>query len=154
VKFYRDEIYMLLRSYGKQRDGILTYRDFLKMLTPRLDFTGREVPPAPSVKAPEMVSAATHSRICEHFRKLLEAEQLFESLRQRLTESPGFTNHQAFQKIDRDRDGFISAGELKVFMGEHEGLTTLLEKLDKDADGKISFADFVDEWTPRSPRPM
>mmetsp|Transcript_32342 Transcript_32342/g.55988 ORF Transcript_32342/g.55988 Transcript_32342/m.55988 type:complete len:452 (+) Transcript_32342:201-1556(+) len=152
VKFYKDEIYMLLRSYGKQRDGELNYRDFLKMLTPRLDYTHEE--PHESIKEPEHVSALTHSKVCEHFRKLLEAEELFESLRHRLNETQGYTNHHAFQRIDKDRDGFINSAELKAFVGEHEGFVSLFEKLDKDGDGKISFADFVDEWTPRSPRQM
>lgn len=153
VQFFRDEIYMLLRSYGKQHDGVVNYRDFLRMLTPRLDYSHDDPYDIP-YRPLEEIGTSTDSKVCEHFRRLLEAEQLYESLRQRLNETSGYSNHAAFQKIDLDRDGFISAAELRNFVGEHESFAALFEKLDKDGDGRVSFADFVDEWTPRTLRQM
>lgn len=153
VKSYRDEVYMLLRAYSPQRDGILNYRAFLKILTPRLDYSYEDSLET-ELKSDEIVSASTHSKTCEHFRKILEAERLFEGLRQRLSGTLGYSNHIAFQKIDLDRDGFISKAELEDMLGEHIGLEVMFERMDRDGDGRVSFADFVEEWTQRSPRPM
>ena len=56
-----------------------------------------------------------------------------------------------------NEDGIISRDELRrliesrgFFVSEKE-ITTLIEKIDKDRDGKISYHEFREEFVPHSP---
>ncbi|KAJ7532153.1 hypothetical protein O6H91_14G074400 [Diphasiastrum complanatum] len=48
----------------------------------------------------------------------------------------------AFAKFDFDKDGFITAEELKQYTGMKGSLHTLLEEADTDGDGRISLPEF------------
>ncbi|XP_057964265.1 calcium-dependent protein kinase 28-like [Malania oleifera] len=48
----------------------------------------------------------------------------------------------AFEKFDVDKDGFITAEELKMHTGLRGSIDPLLEEADIDKDGKISLAEF------------
>ncbi|CAL5369088.1 unnamed protein product [Camellia sinensis] len=48
----------------------------------------------------------------------------------------------AFEKFDVDRDGYITAEELKMHTGLKGSIDPLLEEADIDKDGKISLSEF------------
>lgn len=48
----------------------------------------------------------------------------------------------AFEKFDIDRDGYITAEELKMHTGLRGSIYPLLEEADVDKDGKISLSEF------------
>lgn len=48
----------------------------------------------------------------------------------------------AFEKFDVDKDGYISAEELKMHTGLRGSIDPLLEEADIDKDGKISLSEF------------
>lgn len=48
----------------------------------------------------------------------------------------------AFDKFDSNKDGFITADELKVATGAKGNMETLLEEADTDGDGRISLPEF------------
>uniref|UniRef100_B4MR08 GK19415 n=1 Tax=Drosophila willistoni TaxID=7260 RepID=B4MR08_DROWI len=56
---------------------------------------------------------------------------------------------QAFRIFDRDLDGFITTAELRAIiynLGEHiseEEFAVMMQEIDYDNDGVISYADFV-----------
>jgi len=49
---------------------------------------------------------------------------------------------QAFDSLDRDKDGFIDADELRGEFGDSEHLEDILNEADKDGNGKIDYEEF------------
>ena len=80
-----------------------------------------------------------------HFKIELYSEQL----RQRLNKRPGFNVHEAFVSCDLNEDGTISKEELRrliesrgFYVSEKE-MVSLVEKIDKDKDGRISYSEVL-----------
>jgi len=91
------------------------------------------------------------------WRTHFKIESYAESLRQRLYKRPGFNIYEAFISCDLNDDGKVSKDELRrliesrgFYVSEKE-VNHLVEKLDKDKDGRISYSEFREEFLPRSP---
>ena len=79
------------------------------------------------------------------WRTHLKVEAFSESLRQRLSKRPGFNIIEAFNSCDLNEDGTITRDELRrliesrgFYVSEKE-VSSLIEKIDKDKDGRISY---------------
>ena len=80
----------------------------------------------------------------------ISGEEKIEVLRQFLVSNEFFDLYSAFNRIDRDQDGFISPLEFLNFFRDN-GVTHLNEAncyfmvkfFDSDFDGKLHFADFM-----------
>ena len=61
---------------------------------------------------------------------------------------------EAFEYLDRDKDGYLTPIDLREALAERSYLATerelfmLIERLDRDKDGRISFEDFRAEMMP------
>jgi uncharacterized protein YneF (UPF0154 family) len=91
------------------------------------------------------------------WRTHFKIESYSESLRQRLYKRPGFNVYEAFNSCDLNDNGSISRDELRrliesrgFYVSEKE-VSTLVEKIDKDKDGRITFSEFREEFIPKSP---
>ena len=79
------------------------------------------------------------------WRTHFKVESYSESLRQRLYKRPGFNIYEAFNTCDLNDNGFITRDELKAliesrgFYVSEKEVHNLVEKLDKDRDGRISM---------------
>ena len=88
-----------------------------------------------------------------HFDILRAAEVL----RQRINEKVGFTLRDAFKAVDRNRKGYIGIEEFQSILNEHgivtsdKDLLILMDRYDKNKDGRVSYSEFVQEMTPHSP---
>jgi len=78
-------------------------------------------------------------------------------LRKRLGRRPSFSPHDAFSAVDYDKNGFITRGEFKevlkeygFFASENE-ISWLIDRYDRNHDGRISYSEFIDEIMPKSP---
>ena len=78
-----------------------------------------------------------------HFRSVLSDE----STRQRLARNPYFNPYEAFNSLDQNDSGCISREEFKrlimsrgFYVSEKEA-TEIVEKMDKNKDGRVSFAE-------------
>lgn len=81
------------------------------------------------------------------WRTHFKIESFSESLRQRLYKRPGFDVYEAFASCDLYDDGVVSKDELRrliesrgFYVSEKE-VSTLVEKIDKDKDGRISLSE-------------
>ena len=89
---------------------------------------------------------------------LMHSESDSERLRQRLARIPDFRIQDAFISFDRDGDGFITIGELKQILDENKIFPTvkdlkyLMQRYDKNRDGRVSLTEFIQEVTPKSPK--
>jgi len=75
-----------------------------------------------------------------------DGERMLESSRSRISSIPGFAPHSAFQRIDRDENGYISSHELLNYLRDHRNFSTsesetyrLVKFFDSDEDGRLSF---------------
>ena len=81
------------------------------------------------------------------WRTHFKIESYSESLRQRLYKRPGFNLYEAFISCDLNDDGTVSREELRRliesrgFYVSDKEVNQLVEKLDKDRDGRISYAE-------------
>jgi len=49
---------------------------------------------------------------------------------------------KSFASLDKDQDGYISAGDLKAALGPGVDVDQMIQAADKNRDGKVDFADF------------
>lgn len=81
------------------------------------------------------------------WRTHFKTESYSESLRQRLYKRPGFNLYEAFISCDLNDDGTVSREELRRliesrgFYVSDKEVNQLVEKLDKDRDGRISYSE-------------
>ena len=87
----------------------------------------------------------------------MRVEYASEALRQRLNDNPNFNAYDAFNSLDINEKGSITAEELRrilecrgFFVGVQQS-QLLVGKMDKNRNGNISFKEFVDETRPKSP---
>lgn len=80
-----------------------------------------------------------------------------EDLRQRLQRTPLFNVYDSYKTCDIYQDGIITKNEIKrlfdmrgIYVNDKD-VTVMMEKFDKDRDGKISYSDFVEEIRCKSP---
>ncbi len=87
------------------------------------------------------------------WRTHFKIEGFSESLRQRLYKMPSFNVYEAFNSCDLNEDGSISKEELRrmiesrgFYVNEKE-VNHLVEKIDKDKDGRLSYAEVSIDFT-------
>ena len=86
---------------------------------------------------------------------MFKCERACEVLRATLRQRPYFNLKSAFSFIDRDCDGVIDLDDLREFLANtgfyatERELQGILVKCDKNNNGLINFAEFVDEFSPK-----
>lgn len=89
---------------------------------------------------------------------IINNEIFSEELRQKLEKRPSFDAYEAFKTLDKYDSGFVSMNEFRDLLQSHgvyasnNDLLNLVKRYDKNQDGKVSYSDFVQELTPKSPR--
>jgi Ca2+-binding EF-hand superfamily protein len=91
------------------------------------------------------------------WRVHFKTEHLGESVRQKMKRNPYFNDFEAFNSLDLDGSGGVSAQEIHAmlqsrgFFASHKEVHDLVDKFDKTRTGQISFGQFRDEMEPKSP---
>jgi Ca2+-binding EF-hand superfamily protein len=91
------------------------------------------------------------------FKVHFSVEESAELLRKRLGRRPNFNVHDAFTTVDVDKNGYITRDEFKSILREYgfyatdEEVSWLIDRYDKNRDGRISYSEFIDEILPKSP---
>jgi len=105
----------------------------------------------------EYFSSYTRELFWKTLRVHFSVEASAENLRRRLLRRPGFSASDAFTAVDSDRNGFITRDEFRrilreygIYVSETE-IQWLVERYDRDHDGRISYSEFVEEILPKSP---
>lgn len=162
IKIIGDEVELLVKGYSSFNDNKLRFNDwvsmicskekhFAKLLMNRNTFSSNPI--KPSVK----FVRETRRGFVEVLKRLLEMEIECEKLRRNLERRPLFNIKEAFGILDSDNDGFIGLDELDKLLSLHDftalnkDLNWLIDRLDKNKDGKVSYIDFTEELLPHSP---
>lgn len=157
----RDEVYLLIRHYSSIHDSVIQFSEFSEMLIPKSDefssILRNRIPyNLPIAKRKSVFSRATNEIFLDLLKLHLISESTAESLRQNLSQKK-FNLHEAFQIIDKDRNGFITIDEFQSILENHnipfdrKDLHELMNRYDKNKDGRVSYSEFVQEIAPKSP---
>ena len=159
----RDELYLLVKHYSHLQDNRLRFADFSEIFAPKQEEYSRILRTRSSANliGPDRLKVFTRETLNSFlsvFRLILDAEAVAERVRQRLSRMPDFSMFQAFNAVDKDRNGFITIDEFQSILHNHrifassKDLQSLMEKYDKNKDGRVSYSEFIEEVTPKSPR--
>ena len=156
-----DQLNLLYEKYNVKLDGKLTYSEFCQMFSPKhpeysaiLNSRTSYYVHKPHFRREEYFHPETRKAFVEVFKSLFLAEETAQRERNSVKERPKFNVQDAFLACDIDGNGFIDPHELKVlfenhgFYYTHLEVNTLMERIDKDGDGRISFQDFTEELEP------
>ena len=158
-----DDLTLLLKHYSAFDNRRLTYSEFSKLFTPKEHeyyrmMSNRAAYNVPRHERKRVFGVDTIYKLTKTLRLHLETENVAESLRHRLARRPSFSMREAFQAVDRDRNGYITYNEFQALLEQHgifasvKDVESLLDRYDKDKDGRVSYSEFLDEVTPKSPK--
>lgn len=95
-----------------------------------------------------MLGYESESRLKNLLVAVGDGERNLEAARSRLSSIRDFAPHSAFQRLDRDGNGYISSHELLNYLRDHRNFTTsesetyrLVRFFDSDEDGRLSFQE-------------
>ena len=158
-----DECDLLITRYDKSGDRRLSIAEFEQMFLAKDAYYGQMVARRPSNFVPRVVRRDdvflpnTAFEFQSMWRTHIRCENAAECLRQRLASKPGFNAYEAFNSLDLNCDGSISTIELRrmiesrgYFVGQKE-LEQVVDKMDRNRNGRVDFGEFAEEVRPRSP---
>jgi len=158
-----DECDLLITRYDKSGDRRLSIGEFEQMFLAKDAYYGQMVTRRPSNFVPRVVRRDdvflpnTAFEFQSMWRTHIRCENAAECLRQRLASKPGFNAYEAFNSLDLNCDGSISTIELRrmiesrgYFVGQKE-LEQVVDKMDRNRNGRVDFGEFAEEVRTKSP---
>ena len=146
-------IFLIYRHYDKDNDGILRLCDFYNMLMPKkATYSGLIKDRMPFTQ----FSIETAGMLSDMFKSIINIEVNAEFLRQNFMVK-SFSLQNLFDYIDSKHFGYLTINEFRNILINNRiqptkrDLAGLIERFDRNKDGKISFSEFVQEILPRSP---
>jgi len=146
-----EELELFIYRYDADGDGALRFSEFADAFAPRDAYYAGLLNKRQSNKPvrvdykEECFCLATHEAFKDAWDTHFKVETKGEYLRLQLSKKPYFNLADAFAACDADEDGKISKEEIKFLM-ERKGLfvsekevRNLVDKFDRDGDGRISF---------------
>jgi len=158
-----EDVFLFVKRYDRNFDGRLGYTEFQDAIIPksaslattlqlrRAHYSILRVP------RHEYFSSYTRELFFKTLRVHFSVEASAENLRRRLLRIPGFSASDAFAAVDSDRNGFITRDEFRAILRQYGFFNTeteiswLLERYDRDHDGRVTYSEFVEEILPKSP---
>ena len=158
---------LVVERYDSDKDGRLGFWEFSNTLLPidtllRDDLERR--------KAQWELGHETKELLRRAFRKIVDAECMLESIRQRINREKSVSLRTAFDALDWLGRGFLTTNEFKRSFDKHTSLASstysvssylrqdvtemegLIRRFNKDKlNGRISLPEFLDELTPKCP---
>ena len=160
---YKDNVYLFVRRYDKNTDGRLLYSEFCDAFTPKTSSHSITLNSRSAYylhqgyPKNEYFTRDTRELYLRTFKVHFSVEESAELLRKRLLRRPGFSAHDAFTACDTDKNGYITRDEFKGILREYgfyaldNEVTWLIDRYDRNRDGRISYSEFIDEILPKSP---
>jgi len=160
----KEELFLLMRRLDRDNDGKLKFSDFNEAFScKQQEYASLLSNRTPinadlSLKVDEALTEETKRAVGRILRLHLNNEGATEALRQRLSRKASFNPHEAFSYLDVDGDGYVNGDELRQILDQHDYYATqrelrlLVDRLDGNRDGKVSYSEFVHEIVPKSER--
>ena len=150
----------LFQLYGTNGDQRLTYSNFLNATLPVTSPALRQLATQREsyyVARDETLPYDVEWALARVFDKEINAHLKIELLKEDLINRYDFDTLNAFKTVDADRLGSLDHETLYQFFRSNkitvsdDDVLALLRRLDKDQDGKVSYAEFVDSVMPADP---
>lgn len=138
----------LLHRYDRNGDGKVTYYEFVREMVP----LGQTIPRAPDPTR-RRLSLYAENMLAYEMKREAEVERDISAWKKVLSTSfPKEELYGLFRQLDQDHTGYISTENMhaalrKYLPGEAttQDLTALMERFDRNGDGRISYLEFVEE---------
>ena len=157
-----EEAQLLLNRYDNNRDGRLSFTEFADAFAPKdLSYAAMlraRYPHGERLPRSQVFSLGTKDDLAHVLRLHLRVENAAERTRQRQAKRPLFSIAEAFDAVDKNHNGFITKNEFAELLDEHrffasnKELDLLIDRYDKNKDGRVSYSEFVREVAPQSPQ--
>lgn len=158
-----DECYLIFRKFDADNDGLLRYNEFSDIFNPKsaeyLSILSDRIPSyLDSAKLSLAFSYETKHLIKKVLDDTIRNEVRNEEVRQKLNRRPLFNIYEAFKTLDKNDLGYIDINEFRDALIEHglyastKEISNIVKRYDHNNDGKVSYYDFVQELTPKSPK--
>eukprot|EP00825_Cyclidium_porcatum_P014726 TRINITY_DN17_c0_g1_i8.p1 TRINITY_DN17_c0_g1~~TRINITY_DN17_c0_g1_i8.p1 ORF type:complete len:284 (+),score=70.10 TRINITY_DN17_c0_g1_i8:154-1005(+) len=156
------QLVLLFKKFSKSSDQMITFSKFSEIILPQ----SSEYANIMNNRLPKYVEDSEGLEIFDIdtrlvFKKLINliinGECEAEELRIELSRRPMFSLQDAFEAIDRDENGFITIDEFKEILNDYGffvnqiDLQNLVDRFDQDKDGKVSYGEFIQEMSPKTP---
>lgn len=155
-----NDVHLLMKRYNTASDDRLREADFQEMWMPKEEYYKQLVGsrnPQSSVPLNRMslFSGYTLDKVTRAFGLCIQCERVAEGLRSGLSAKTWIHLVDIFREIDRNDDGYITVGEFKLMLKRYGvnanacDLANLVDRYDKDLDGRVSYSEFIQEVTPK-----
>jgi len=155
VRAGQEELSLYFLRYDKDRDGRLRFAEYCDSFNPVDQYTQTLL--NRRMESDSFMSSQTKDKVRKVWNVHFDLESKAEEMRQRLIRKPDFRISDAFERCDIDHDGVVKGEELQKLL-ESRGilisnaeLIGFMDRIDKNRDGKITFAEFEEEIRPHSP---
>lgn len=157
-----EQVYLVLRKFDTDNDGLLRYAEFSEIFAPKsAEYSSILNDRVPSYLDSSKLSLIFSYETKQLVKKVLDLtsgnENRVEELRQKLNKRPLFNIYEAFKTLDKKDHGYIDIEEFRTALVENglyastKEISNLVKRYDHNQDGKVSYYDFVQELTPKSP---
>ena len=153
IKTSANNIFLIYRHYDCNNDGLLTFSNFLEILSPRSQVHKNLL----NNRGTFQLSQETKSLLTQIFLLVIELEQNADRLRKQLS-SKNCTLIELFRIIDKSGTGVATINEFREVLKQYRiqptinDLNSLVSRFDSNRDGKVTFTEFFEQVTPKVSR--
>lgn len=159
----REEARLFMTRFDLNKNNRLNYSEVTEVFTPLSESSSKILRhrssefPTGYYKRNDEFSAVTIEALRRVLRLHLEVEVNAEALRQKHEESPYFRYDDAFTTLNKWGDDYLTVEDFAEifkkygFYATKAELEILINRFDKDKDGKVSYDEFFEEFSPHSP---
>jgi Ca2+-binding EF-hand superfamily protein len=143
----------LFARFDKRGAGKVRFETFREIYTPKeclySDLLERKTAVAQPRK--QAISLETRALMTRALRKQIDMEITVDAIKRRLFYRPNFNLSVIFDIIDRKRHGALSVEDVRAFLKDNgctpteKDLSAILQRYDRNSDGRISYEDFRQE---------
>jgi Ca2+-binding EF-hand superfamily protein len=149
------EAYDLLRALDLDRDGRISYSEFLKAVLPKTDSSLRQraTNRSPTSLEDGRLPFEVEYGLARIFEEELNSLQRVESLKRSLNLTYDFTSGRAFTALDYDAKNFLIPEDLADFSDElgrplnDKDIDAIIRRLDVDQDGRVSYSEYLNGFS-------
>lgn len=158
-----EEVDLWFGRYDTNKDGRITFNEFADAFLSSDSYYSHMLNRRPSnhkhacYRRDDCFYSDTQVEFRNMWRVHFKVETAAESVRQRLQRQPCFNLYEAFNSMDLNDDGRVTAHEIKRiiesrgFYVSQKEADSAVAKFDANKDGSVSYSEFRQEITPKSP---